>query len=130
MCSATLFSGESLTEAYECIRDLAADAVLVNCTTPEVLSAALVFLKEMGVAVYGGHANGLGAIPKGWSIQNDGYKALGHRDELTPEMYAMYGREWVEQGAKLIGGCCDIGTNHIRALSRVVAEYNQTSSVI
>ena len=26
-------------------------------------------------------------------------------------------RQWVEQGARIIGGCCGIGPEHIRALN-------------
>jgi len=117
-----LFSQESLDEAWECIKENPPEAVLVNCCTPETLSAALPALQRTGVPLFGGHANGLGQIPKGWKIQEGGYDALGTRQDLTPEMYACYGREWRDAGARIIGGCCEIGIDHIVELNKVFTD--------
>jgi hypothetical protein len=66
------------TQAFEQIQELQPDAVMVNCVNPEVMTAALPFLKATGVPVFGGHANGLGKIPEGWTLATGGYEALGN----------------------------------------------------
>jgi S-methylmethionine-dependent homocysteine/selenocysteine methylase len=35
---------------------------------------------------------------------------------ISPEDYVEHARRWVERGAQLVGGCCAIGPEHIRAL--------------
>ncbi|HEX2728782.1 MAG TPA: homocysteine S-methyltransferase family protein [Rubrobacteraceae bacterium] len=37
-------------------------------------------------------------------------------DMISPEDFARRGREWLDLGARVIGGCCGIGPDHIRAL--------------
>ena len=65
----------------------------------------------------GGYANGFEHIPDGWSSAADGVEALGHRHDLTPEAYAAHARAWVDAGARIIGGCCEVGPDHIRVLA-------------
>jgi S-methylmethionine-dependent homocysteine/selenocysteine methylase len=38
------------------------------------------------------------------------------RDDLDPEGYLEFARDWVARGATIIGGCCGIGPEHIAAL--------------
>jgi S-methylmethionine-dependent homocysteine/selenocysteine methylase len=38
------------------------------------------------------------------------------RQDLTPQRYAEYAIGWVRDGATIIGGCCEIGPQHIKAL--------------
>ena len=44
--------------------------------------------------------------------------ALEQRQDLGPEAYADFAMTWVAQGAAIIGGCCEVGPNHIAELSR------------
>lgn len=39
-------------------------------------------------------------------------------DMISPEDFAGRSREWLDLGARIIGGCCGIGPDHIRALRR------------
>ena len=38
-------------------------------------------------------------------------------DVATPEAFAEVAARWVEEGAKVIGGCCGLGPEHIRAMA-------------
>jgi S-methylmethionine-dependent homocysteine/selenocysteine methylase len=38
-------------------------------------------------------------------------------DTITPEDYLAAARRWVELGARVVGGCCGIGPDHIRVLA-------------
>ncbi|NLC55643.1 MAG: bifunctional homocysteine S-methyltransferase/methylenetetrahydrofolate reductase [Armatimonadetes bacterium] len=45
----------------------------------------------------------------------------GHvRYDATPEYFAHYGRQMVEAGARLVGGCCGTTPAHIKALAQAV----------
>ena len=38
-------------------------------------------------------------------------------DQVSPDEYLADARRWVEAGASIVGGCCGVGVEHIRALA-------------
>mgnify|MGYP003312147992 CR=1 FL=1 len=36
---------------------------------------------------------------------------------IPPSEYLAYAKEWINMGIQVIGGCCGIGVDHIRALN-------------
>ena len=38
-------------------------------------------------------------------------------DQVSPDAYLADARRWVEAGAAIVGGCCGVGVEHIRALA-------------
>ena len=40
-------------------------------------------------------------------------------DQISPDDYVAKARAWVDEGAQIIGGCCGIGPEHIRALAQL-----------
>ena len=38
-------------------------------------------------------------------------------DQVSPEVYLADARRWVEAGAAIVGGCCGVGVEHIRAVA-------------
>lgn len=116
--SAKLRSGETLEQAWEAVKELKPDAVLANCCMPETISTAMPALVKMGAPLCGGYANGFTCIPEGWKVERDGISALAPRRDLTPEKYAEAALHWASLGAKIIGGCCEVGPAHIAELRR------------
>jgi methionine synthase I (cobalamin-dependent) len=47
--------------------------------------------------------------------------ARGDAPAATPQMLAALAAGWIEQGARLVGGCCGTTPEHIRALKTLVA---------
>ena len=43
---------------------------------------------------------------------------LTTRTDLTPEKYADHVMAWVEQGATIVGGCCEVGPAHIAEMAK------------
>ena len=39
-------------------------------------------------------------------------------DAMTPEAFAALAAQWVEDGVRVIGGCCGLGPEHVRAAAR------------
>ncbi len=114
--SGRLRSGEPLEDAVTAIRELHPDAMLVNCSVPEALTAAIATL-ELGHVPFGAYANGFTHIADEFAPGTTA-AVLGHRHDLDPASYADIALGWVEQGATIIGGCCEIGPDHIAELAR------------
>ena len=115
---AALRGGESVEEAVAAAAAAGAQAVLFNCSMPEVMAgavtAAVAAARGTCVAHIGVYANGFAPMSK-TATANAGYSTL--RKELTPELYLGFARDWAARGASIIGGCCGIGAEHIKALS-------------
>jgi len=106
-------SGESWQEAVDAVP---ADAYLINCSGPEQISDALPLLKQAaGDTPIGAYGNAFSAMPLGWSNLHGDPIPAG-RDDVGPERYAEFVREWIDMGATIVGGCCEIGRSHMRHL--------------
>lgn len=117
--SARLRSGESIVEAIRHLDGLPVEALLFNCSAPEALTAAMPALAgvpERADRPFGGYANGFIEIPADWSF-TDGVQHLGARQDLDPPAYLHHTQHWFEAGARLLGGCCEVGPQHIAALA-------------
>lgn len=109
-----LRSGEPLADAVVAARG--ADAVLVNCSAPEVILAALSVLASSGKP-YGAYPNGFEQISEGFLEDKPTVDALAKRRDFTPEMFADHAMSWVEHGATIIGGCCEVSPAHISEIA-------------
>ena len=113
-----LRSGERLEDALQRVSE--ADALLVNCSVPEAIPAALDVLATVGPA-FGAYANGFTKIEDAFIKGGTTVAALSARQDLSPTIYAEDAMRWIEQGATLIGGCCEVGPAHIREIARQAA---------
>lgn len=113
-----LRSGELLRDTLESIDFQYVDAVLFNCSQPEVMAEAVKLAAKMlpsgkDIGVY---ANGFRPITNTIDA-NDGYSVL--REDLTPQDYLAFAEHWQQLGATMVGGCCGIGPDHISLLKRL-----------
>jgi S-methylmethionine-dependent homocysteine/selenocysteine methylase len=93
---------------------LGVGAVLANCCPPETITAAMPDLVATGPPT-GGYANGFTAIPKTF-LPGKTKDQLKTREDLDPAAYAAFALGWVEAGATIVGGCCEVGPDHIAVL--------------
>lgn len=115
-----LRSGETVQEAVIAMENAGVDAILFNCSQPEIISDALriskATLKNSDIQL-GAYANAFPPQPKN-AKANHGLDDM--RKDLTPDSYLVWAQEWVEIGATLIGGCCGIGPEHIKTLAEEI----------
>lgn len=111
-----LLDGTSFAEAVETID---ADAYLLNCCPPEQVTEALPQLRSATDLPVGAYANAFHDMPVGWRGR-DGHDLPAGRTDMGAERYAEAARRWVDMGADIVGGCCEIGPGHI---ARLVAEF-------
>ncbi|MDG4903121.1 MULTISPECIES: homocysteine S-methyltransferase family protein [unclassified Mesorhizobium] len=108
-----LRSGESIAAAASALGDLPVAARLLNCCRPEAIAAALPELLALGGPV-GAYANGFTSVE---ALKHGGTVDVLHaRHDLDPHAYADQAMGWVETGASIVGGCCEVGPAHIAAL--------------
>lgn len=113
----TLRSGEAVADLAETVARHKPDAVLVNCSRPEAVAAGLEALRALDVP-FGAYANGFTKISDGFLGDAPTVDALEQRTDLGPEAYAAFAMDWVGQGATIVGGCCEVGPDHIAMLAR------------
>ena len=110
-----LRSGEPVADALAVARD--ADAVLANCSAPEVMPAALEVLARADKP-FGAYANAFTQITKAFLAGGTTASDLSARRDMGPEAYADHAMAWVDMGATIIGGCCETGPAHIAEIAR------------
>jgi len=115
--TACLRSGEALGDAvHEAHRHHPA-AVLVNCCQPQTVTAAMPTLRDTARSLpFGAYANGFPPMPEDFGPETE------FDDHETPSVssYAEHARAWMSAGATIIGGCCDIGPDHMSAVASSV----------
>ncbi len=108
--SKKLRSGENLNIAIEKLSNELPDGIMLNCSSPEAITSAMPTLSTLDIP-FGGYANGFTSIEPltpGSTVDN-----LTSRKDLSPEIYFEFIEQWINEGATIIGGCCEIGPKHI-----------------
>ena len=114
-----LRSGEPLSKAIEELSNGPIESVLINCSQPEVVNHAVDELRKLGCG-FGAYANGFKTIAP---LRPGGtVKDLEYRVDLTPEKYTDYVLNWIECGASIVGGCCEISPAHIEHIHQTLID--------
>ena len=98
--------GHTLAEALERIPTPEASLVSIMHTLTEDTPAAL---RE----VTGRWSGPVGAYPHSGEFIMPNWQFI---DMISPEGFAAEAQRWLSMGARVIGGCCGIGPEHIRLL--------------
>ena len=113
-----LRSGEPLSDVLRLCRIQAPDALLFNCSQPEVMEDAVATAFASFVT---DHSPLIGVYANAFQLADDKYEGANAtlhelRQDITPDAYADYAERWVAAGAGIIGGCCGITPRHIECL--------------
>ena len=115
-----LRSGEPLSEAAKVAAE--ADAMLANCSAPEVMHRALDVMAQSAVPT-GAYGNAFTMITKAFIQGGTTANDLQARRDMGPEVYANHALQWLDHGATILGGCCETGPGHIAEIAtRLKAE--------
>ena len=112
-----LRSGEMLSDVAPLLAEFLPDRVLLNCARPEAVSQGLMILAQFNVP-FGAYANGFTQIDPRFNAIGATTDLLTTREDIGPDRYADFAEGWVETGASIVGGCCEIGPEHIATLTR------------
>jgi S-methylmethionine-dependent homocysteine/selenocysteine methylase len=114
-----LRSGESIEQACQAIAGLEIDAMLLNCSLPEAITAGLPTLAAMTDKPVGAYGNAFTPIPPMWEHHED-EDLPPARTDLGRETYSGFAQQWINSGARIVGGCCEIGPAHIAELRKLI----------
>lgn len=114
-----LRSGEPLTALMPVLQRHAPAALLINCSRPEAVTVGLDIIRSFGIP-FGAYANGFKKITDAFIKQSATVDNLDQRRDLDPQAYAEFAMTWLQQGASIVGGCCEIGPAHIAELARQI----------
>lgn len=114
---AKLRSGESVVDLIPLLNQFKPEALLINCSPPEVISQALGALTKASCKL-GAYANGFVTITGSFNKIGSTVDQLDARKDLGPEPYADFCADWIKNGADIIGGCCEVGPAHINELKQ------------
>ena len=107
--------GETFEQLVEAIGDRRVDAILVMCSMPEPTTVALAKLRDAFEGPAGAYAHiGYDAVPEEQRRPGQPWHVLEAPD-YPPERFAGFGRQWLDLGAQVIGGCCATTPDHIAA---------------
>ncbi|MEM5472156.1 homocysteine S-methyltransferase family protein [Hoeflea sp. AS60] len=114
-----LRSGETVAAAAAWAAQSGIEALLFNCSKPEVMEAAIktaasVFRQMDAKTEVGVYAN---AFEQETAEEKANEGLSGMRAELNGDGYLRFARDWVSAGATLVGGCCGIGAEQIQKLA-------------
>jgi methionine synthase / methylenetetrahydrofolate reductase (NADH) len=99
-----------VVQAFRELTRLGADLVGVNCVTGPY--AMLQILRRIPADFL------ISAFPNaGYPRYHDGRFLYN----LSPVYFGQAAKEFVEHGARLVGGCCGVGPEHIHAMSKAIA---------
>ncbi|MBO9472843.1 homocysteine S-methyltransferase family protein [Shimia sp. R10_1] len=117
--SAELRSGEALSAALEALADFEVAGIGLNCSKPEVVSDSLhsVLAEGRPTGAYANGFTGIDALEIGGTVDE-----LRARDDVTPKRYVDFAMQWIAEGARFVGGCCEVGPDHIAALANRLNE--------
>ena len=95
-----------LSEAVREVMSIGGSAVLMMHSVRDVTEDAVRVMR-------GAWSGPVGAYPNAgyWTRPNWVFV-----DQVSPDVYLADARRWVEAGAAIVGGCCGVGVEHIRAL--------------
>ncbi len=113
-----LRSGEPLGDVLALCQTQAPDALLFNCSQPEVMEDAIAVAR---MHFSGNRSPLIGVYANAFPLADDKYEGANStlyqlRPDITPDAYADYAERWAVAGANIIGGCCGISPLHIKCL--------------
>ena len=116
-----LRSGEPLSELAPLLEAMPPEVILINCATPEAITQGISTLGDFGLP-FGAYANGFTRISEGVLGPAPTVDALERRHDLSPAAYAAAAMQWIGEGATIVGGCCEVGPDHIAELARRIRQ--------
>jgi len=117
-------SGEKISEIMNNVKDQKILGVILSCVSPENYDLNLKEIKSIGVP-FGFKLNAFlktEPFPKPNLNDNDNKLTqpnnfLGKRKDLTPEKMLEFAKKFRDNGATILGGCCETRPSHIKAFA-------------
>jgi len=112
----TLPSTELFSDAIDFLNTQNISAALINCTAPEIISDNLEILKKFNGAkgIYPNNFKNTTDLKIGGTVD-----ALSARTDFSTDKYVHFMHDMKKHDIHILGGCCEIGPDRIKALSEL-----------
>ena len=107
-----LLSGEPLAQVIKVVEAYDPLFVGVNCVSPVLATKTLRILKKSTDRPLSVYAQG-----DGMPTEDQGWLFL---EENTLDKYMLQAKQWIEEGAQIVGGCCGTGPAYIEKLHQTI----------
>ena len=104
--------GDLFGRAARRFEEMGVGALLTNCLPVEHVPGMISWLRDFTTLPLGVYPN----------LGDYGGREWRFDERFGPAEYAALGREWREEGAQIIGGCCGVTPEHVRELVSELAD--------
>ena len=120
--NAHLPSNETTADVVKEIKNYNCCGIIAACVSPEIVKLVLPEFKKQNLP-YGFKVNAFEDIPENFVIglksSQQPTDVLGTLKDFTPSVFKNFVESTANQGATLLGGCCEIKPRHIKALKEL-----------
>ena len=121
--NALLPSNESIEDVVKEIKSYNCCGIIAACVSPKIVKLVLPELKKQNLS-YGFKVNAFEDIPEDFVISLKSSQqptdALGTLKNFTPSVFKNFVEITANQGATLLGGCCEIKPRHIESIKNLL----------
>jgi len=119
-------SGEKIEDIVKKYKNKNWLGIIMACCSPKAYETVVNDLKKIDIA-YGFKLNAFKKIPDGytvaskdaWGNAGNPNTVLGINAELNESKFYEYAKKFMENGATILGGCCEIRPSHIKEISKL-----------
>ena len=119
-------SGEKIIDIVKKYKDNNWLGIIMACISPTAYEAVLKDLKQLDIP-YGFKLNAFNKIPEGytvaskdqWGNAGNPNTVLGVNTDLNESKFYECAKKFMENGATILGGCCEIRPSHIKEISKL-----------
>jgi len=119
-------SGETIKDIVKKYKNNNWLGIITACVSPKAHELVINDLQKLKVP-YGFKLNAFKKIPEGytvaskdqWGDAGNPNTVLGVNTDLNETMFYEYVKKFMEKGATILGGCCEIRPSHIKEISKL-----------
>ena len=119
-------SGENISDIVKKYKEENWLGIIAACVAPESYEIIIKELKSLDIP-YGFKLNAFKNIPDDygvlssstWGKNGNPTKILGKREDITESKFYEFVKKFKEDGATILGGCCEIRPSHINKIAKL-----------
>jgi len=120
-------SGENITQIVHNFQNDKWLGILTACVSPTAYELVKDEIKTLNLP-YGFKLNAFDQIPDNyvvtsadsWGTEGNPKNILGINNDLNEEKFYSLVKKYMNEGATILGGCCEIKPSHIKAISKLI----------
>ena len=119
-------SGEKIIDIFKKYKNKNWIGIIMACISPEAYELVINDLQKIDMP-YGFKINAFKKIPEGytvaskdqWGDAGNPNTVLGKNTDLNESKFYEYAKKFKENGATILGGCCEIRPSHIKKIAEL-----------